>query len=80
MINGMKPSDPIVDYPDLKEYSFEHIDDWLLDCQKRDDTFAIKFYLKYIIHATILELIHKIDDHNASIIRRGYKLLEKWEG
>ena len=79
MINGHKKSDPIIDYPSLRENGFEHIDEWLLDCQKRDDTFAIKFYLKYI-HTTILELIHKVDDNTASIIRRGYKLLEKWEG
>ena len=79
MINGHKQSDPIIDYPSLREYGFEHIDEWLMDCEKIEDNFAIKFYLKYV-NQTILELMHKIDDQNASIIRRGFKILEKWEG
>jgi len=79
MINGLKKSDPIIEYPSLKKYGFEHIDDWLCDCQKRNDSFAIKFYLRYV-HKIINKLIHNVDDQNASIIRRGFKILEKWEG
>ena len=79
MINGLKKSDPIIDFPDIKVFGFEHIDDWLCDCQKRNDSFAVKWYLQYV-EKTIYELMHKIDDQNASIIRRGFKILEKWEG
>ena len=79
MINGLKDSDPIIDYPNIKEYSFEHIDNWLCDCQKRNDSFAVKWYLQYV-EKTIYGLMHNIDDNNASIIRRGFKILEKWEG
>ena len=79
MINGLKKSDPIIDFPDIQEYGFEHIDDWLCDCQKRNDSFAVKWYLQYV-EKTIYKLMHKIDDQNASIIRRGFKILEKWEG
>jgi hypothetical protein len=79
MINGLKKSDPIIEYPSLKKYGFEHIDDWLMECQKRNDSFAIKFYLRYV-HKIINKLIHNVDDQNASIIRRGFKILEKWEG
>ena len=79
MINGLKESDPIIEYPSLKKYGFEHIDDWLCDCQKRNDSFAIKFYLRYV-HKIINKLIHNVDDQNASIIRRGYKILDKWQG
>ena len=79
MINGLKESDPIIDYPSIKEYSFEHVDEWLCDRQKKEDTFAIKWYLQYV-EKTILKLLHDIDDLNSAIIRRGYKILDKWEG
>ena len=79
MINGIKKSDPIIDYPSLAKYGFEHIDDWLCECEKRNDTFAIKFYLRYV-NKKITMLLTKVDDQNASIIRRGFKILEKWEG
>ena len=79
MINGLKKSDPIIDFPDIKEYGFEHVDDWLCDRQKTEDSFAIKWYLQYV-EKTIYGLMHNIDDNNASIIRRGFKILEKWEG
>ena len=36
MINGIKKSDPIIDYPSLTKYGYEHIDDWLED-NKKDD-------------------------------------------
>ena len=77
MINGVKLSDPIINYPSLREFSFEEIDQWLTDNQA--DTYLIKFYVHYI-NKTILILFRKIDDQHASIIRRGFKLLEKWEG
>ena len=79
MITGIKKSDPIIDYPNLAKYGFEHIDDWLCECEKRNDNFAIKFYCDYI-NKTITRLITRLDDQNATVIRRGYKLLEKWEG
>ena len=76
MINGIKKSDPIIDYPSLTKYGFEHIDDWLEE-NKKDD-FLIKFYCQYM-NKTITRLLTKLDDQNATVIRRGYKLLEKWE-
>ena len=78
MINGMKKSDPIIDYPSLRTHSFEDINLWLEDMKKKEDSYAIKFYLRYV-NKIILKLFHKIDDQNASIIRRGFKILEKWE-
>lgn len=77
MINGIKKSDPIIDYPSLAKYGYEHIDDWLE--KNKEDDFLIKFYCRYI-NKTITRLLTKLDDQNASVIRRGYKLLEKWEG
>ena len=38
MINGLKKSDPIIDFPDIKVFGFEHIDDWLCERQKKEDT------------------------------------------
>ena len=76
MINGIKKSDPIIDYPSLTKYGYEHIDDWLEE-NKKDD-FLIKFYCQYM-NKTITRLLTKLDDQNATVIRRGYKLLEKWE-
>jgi len=77
MINGIKKSDPIIDYPSLAQFSYEHIDDWLTENKK--DKYLIKFYCRYM-NKTITRLLTKLDDQNASVIRRGYKLLEKWEG
>ncbi len=77
MINGIKKSDPIIDYLSLSKYSYEEIDLWLTD--NKDDQFLIKFYIRYI-NQRMTELLLKVDDQNASIIRRGFKLLEKWEG
>ena len=37
----IKLSDPIIDYPSLREYGFEHIDDWLE--ANKEDKFLIKF-------------------------------------
>ena len=76
MTKGIKLSDPIINYPSLREYGFEHIDDWLEE--NKEDDFLIKFYCKYM-DKTIMELLSKIDDQNSAIIRRGFKLLEKWE-
>ena len=77
MINGIKKSDPIIDYLEITEYSFEEIDEWLTD--NKDDQFLIRFYVHYI-NQRMTELLTKVDDQNASIIRRGFKLLDKWEG
>ena len=56
MINGVKLSDPIINYPSLREFSFEEIDQWLTDNQA--DTYLIKFYVHYI-NKTILILFLK---------------------
>ena len=77
MINGLKKSDPIINYPSLAKYGYEHIDDWLEENKK--DKFLIKFYSDYM-NNTITRLLTKLDDQNATVIRRGYKLLDKWEG
>ena len=77
MINGLKKSDPIINYPSLAKYGYEHIDDWLEENKK--DKFLIKFYCDYM-NKTITRLLTKLDDQNATVIRRGYKLLDKWEG
>ena len=79
MTKGIKLSDPIINYPSLREHGFEHIDKWLCECEKRNDTYAIKWYLRYL-DKTINELLTRLDDNNASIIRRGMKLLDHWEG
>ena len=76
MIYGIKKSDAIIDYHSLTKYGYEHIDDWLEE-NKKDD-FLIKFYCQYM-NKTITRLLTKLDDQNATVIRRGYKLLEKWE-
>ena len=76
MTKGIKLSDLIINYPSLREYGFEHIDDWLEE--NKEDDFLIKFYCKYM-DKTIMELLSKIDDQNSAIIRRGFKLLEKWD-
>ena len=77
MINGLKKSDPIINYTSLAKYGYEHIDDWLEENKK--DKFLIKFYCDYM-NKTITRLLTKLDDQNATVIRRGYKLLDKWEG
>ena len=77
MINGLKKSDPIINYPSLAKYGYEHIDDWLEENKK--DKFLIKFYCDYM-NKTITRLLTKLDDQNATVIRRGYKLLDKLEG
>ena len=79
MINGLKESDPPIDYPSIREHGFEHIDDWLIEKKKENDIFAIDWYIGYL-NRTILMLYHTITDHNSAIIRRAYKILEKWEG
>ena len=61
MTKGIKLSDPIINYPSLREYGFEHIDDWLEE--NKEDDFLIKFYCKYM-DKTIMELLSKIDDQN----------------
>ena len=76
MTKGIKLSDPIINYPSLRDYSYEEIDAWLED--NKEDNYLIKFYCRYI-NKTITEYLTRLDDNNASIIRRGFKLLEKWD-
>ena len=48
MTKGMKPSDPIIDYPDIKNTDVSTIKDWLGLCKTANDFYAIKWYIKYL--------------------------------
>jgi hypothetical protein len=76
MTKGIKKSDPIIDYPEIQDFAFEHIDEWLEE--NKDDEYLIKLYCS-ILNQRIIMLLKKLDDNSASIIRRAFKLLEKWE-
>ena len=64
----------------IKEKSIQELEEPVeaAEEENKEDKFLIKFYCKYM-DKTIIELLSKIDDNNSAIIRRGFKLLEKWD-
>ena len=63
-----KPSDSIIDYPDLDLTSVEQIEQWLSDLKTEDDLYAIKWYRHYLESefafskdANDIDRCHKID-------------------
>ena len=65
-------------YPDITLYSYEEITKYLNKKKEENNQKAITKYIHYL-YSSQLELIHKIDDLNASILFRIDRLLDDWD-
>jgi len=80
MNKGMKKSDPIIsDYPDIRDKTFSEIDEWLENKKSENDDYAIAWYINTYLSPYITQLLTILDDNNASMIRKGWEILDKWD-
>ncbi len=77
---GEKLSDPIIsDYPDIRDKTFQEIDTWLENKKSEKDDYAIAWYINTYLSPYITQLLTILDDNNASMIRKGWEILDKWD-
>ena len=76
---GDKLSDPLIEYPDIRDNTFQQIDTCLEDKKSEDDTYAIAWYLGTYLKPYMLQLLTILDDSNARIVRVAWEILDKWD-
>ena len=76
---GEKLSDPIIEYPDIRDNTFLEIDTWLEDKKSEHDTYAIAWQLGTYLKPYMLQLLTILDDSNARIVRVAWEILDKWD-